>query len=323
MPKILLTTPVPAPIVAQLRNLLGGRADFQAVTTPGDDEFARLAADADILITLYRRLDANALLQAPKVRFIQQVGVGYNNLDTGALLQAGILASNTPGVNTQAVAEHTIMLMLALLKQFGPATEATRVKRWPSMALMQAGIREIGTSTVGLVGFGAIGQAVAERLKPFGCRVLYTSRHQAGTTLEEKLGVSFTDLPDLLASSNLVSLHLPLNAQTHHLIGEKELARMKPGSILFNTARGEIVDETALRQALESGHLAGAGLDVLKNEMEGYNPFSDLPQVLVTPHLAGGSQNVIVKATQMAVGNILRFLAGERPLYILPELETS
>lgn len=320
MPKILLTAPVPEQLSAPFKKLLADKADFEVVTTAEEAEFAQKAADAEVFINLLRHLDAAALAHAPKVRFIQQIGVGYNNLDIKALSQAGIIASNTPGVNTQSVAEHTIMLILALLKQFGPATAATRANKWPTLALTQAGIREIGTATVGLVGFGAIGQAVAERLKPFGTRVLYTTRRRAPADLEERSGVSFTSLPDLLASSSIVSLHLPLNAETHHLLGENEFARMQPGSLLINVSRGGLVDETALRAALESGRLAGAGLDVLTNESDGNNPFADLPQVLVTPHIAGSSQNVIVKATQMAVGNIIRYLAGEKPLYILPEL---
>jgi phosphoglycerate dehydrogenase-like enzyme len=321
MPKILLTAPVPEQLSAQFRTLIGDKAEFEVVRTGAAAEFAQKAAEADIFVNLFRPLDAAALAQAPKLRFIQQIGVGYNHLDIKALAEAGILASNTPGVNTQSVAEHTIMLILALLKQFSAATEATRANKWPTLALTQAGIKEIGAATVGLVGFGAIGQAVAERLKPFGPRVFYTSRRRASADIEERLGVSYTGLPDLLASSSIVSLHLPLNAETERLLGANEFARMQPGSLLINVARGGLIDETALRQALENGQLAGAGLDVLTDESDGKNPFADLPQVLVTPHIAGSSQTVIIKATRMAVGNILRYLAGEKPLYLLPELK--
>lgn len=213
------------------------------------------------------------------------------------------------------------MLMMVLLKRFVAAEDGTRANIWHhQMKLFQAGIGELGTSTIGLVGFGAIGQAVAERLKPFGTQLLYTTRHQVSLTLEERLGIKYVSLPELLASASIVSLHLPLNPETRHFIGPKELSQMKPGSILINTSRGELIDEKALRQALESGHLAGAGLDVLTEEADGKNNFADLPQVVVTPHLGGLSQGAIARTMQMACANVLRYLGGEKPLYILPEL---
>ncbi len=323
MPKILITQAVPSAMLTQLKTLVDGKAEIEAVTTPQDDEFGRLAAEADVIINGFRQLDATALTLAPKVRFIQQLGVGYNNLDTKTLAQAGIIASNTPGVNSQAVAEHTILLMMVLLKRFVMAENATRANTWPQLKIMQAGIGEIGTSTIGLIGFGSIGQAIAKRLKPFGSRLLYTSRQRADPALEEKLGVRYLNLPELLATASIVTLQLPLNAQTRHMIGAPELNQMKPGSILINTSRGEIVDEAALRQAIESGHLAGAGLDVLTNEADGGNPFYDLPQVVVTPHMGGISQGAVARTVQMAFENVVRYLNGEKPLYILPELQND
>jgi phosphoglycerate dehydrogenase-like enzyme len=322
MQKILLAQPVTAPMLLQLQTLVGDKAQLEAVTSTSDEEFALLAADAHVLMNGFRKMDGKTLALAPKVRFIQQLGVGYNNFDINAISQAGIIASNCPGVNSQAVAEHTIMLMMVLLKRFVEAERATRANIWAQMSLVEAGLGEIGAATIGLVGFGSIGQAVAERLKPFGSRLLYTAQHQAAAALEERFGVSYVTLPDLLASATIVSLHLPLTSQTKQLIGEKELRQMKPGALLINTSRGDIVDENALRQAFESGHLAGAGLDVLAQERDGANPFTDLPQVVVTPHLAGTTQATLARTIKMAFENVLRFMQGEEPLYILPELKT-
>lgn len=321
MPQVLIASPFPLAMVQLFKQLVGDAVEVDFVTTPGDDEFAQKAANAEILVTGFRRVDAATLDLAPKVKFIQQIGVGYNNLDLKELSERGILAANTPGVNAESVAEHTILLMLSLLKQFEASVRATRANDWPVFAILQAGVTELGAATVGLVGFGSIGQAVAERLKPFGPRVLYTSRRRVSPEIEERLGVSYAAFSDLLAASSIVSLHLPLSAETHHLIGEKELAQMPPGSFLINTARGDIVDEMALHRAISSGHLGGAGLDVLQQEKPGGNFFSDLPQVTVTPHIGGASKSVMVKAARMSAGNISRYLAGEKPLYILPELE--
>jgi phosphoglycerate dehydrogenase-like enzyme len=322
MPRVLISSPFPEAMVQFFRQLVGEAAEVDFVTTPGDAEFAQKAASVAVLVNGFRRVDAALLELAPKVKFIQQIGVGYNNLDLKALSARNILAANTPGVNAEAVAEHAILLMLSLLKRFEESVTATRANDWPTMKIAGSGLTELGAATVGLVGFGSTGQAVAERLKPFGARVLYTSRRRASPEIEERLGVSYASFPDLLAASSIVSLHLPLSAETHHLIGAKELAQMPPGSFLINTARGDIVDETALHAAIAGGHLGGAGLDVIQQEKPGGNPFSALHQVTVTPHTAGASKGVMVKAAKIAAGNVSRYLAGEKPLYILPGLET-
>jgi D-3-phosphoglycerate dehydrogenase len=169
-----------------------------------------------------------------------------------------------------------------------------------------------------LVGLGAIGRAVAERLRPFGPSVRYTTRRQLDAGTEERLGVTYASLPELLASSTIVSLHLPLSEETRHLIGAAELAQMQPGSLLINTSRGGLVDEAALRDALKRGHLGGAGLDVLQQERAGGNPFTDLPNVIVTSHISGSSRPSGERIVRMAAANIARVLAGEPPQHLVP-----
>jgi D-3-phosphoglycerate dehydrogenase len=228
------------------------------------------------------------------------------------------MAAYTPGANAVAVAEHTILLMLVLLKRFMAAESAARQGGWPTAELIQAGLGDLANATVGLVGFGYIGRAVAERLAPFGSRLLYTARHVVDQAVEQQLRVRFASLDDLLASSTIVSLHLPLSEASRGLIGETELAKMQQGALLINTSRGEILDEMALRRALVSGKLAGAALDVLSDEASGGNTFADLPQVIVTPHIAGGTRAGVERAMQMAIANVARFLRGEPVLGSIP-----
>jgi phosphoglycerate dehydrogenase-like enzyme len=318
MPSVLVIDPIPAPLVKRLGPLFPPGASLDVVSSYSEEELARHAAETEILLVIQRKVDVRLLSFLPRVRFIQRVGVGYDNLDLSALQAAGVVAAYTPGSNAVAVAEHTILLMLALLKRFVAAEPATRQGGWPTMELFQAGLGDLATATVGLVGFGNIGRAVAERLAPFGSRLLYTARHAVDPAIEQQFGVRYASLDDLLASSTIVSLHLPLTGASRGLIGETELAKMQAGAFLVNTSRGEILDEMALHRALVSGKLGGAALDVLSNESPGGNPFTDLPQVIVTPHIAGGTRAAIERALQMAIANVARFQRGETALDLVP-----
>jgi phosphoglycerate dehydrogenase-like enzyme len=318
MPRVLLIDPIPPPMVERLRPLFPASTDFGVVPTSSEEDLAQSGADAEILLVIRRKVDARLLSYTPRVRLVQVVAVGYDNLDLGALQAAGVVAAYTPGANAEAVAEQTILLMLALLKRFVAAESAVRQGGWPTMELFQAGLGDLATATVGLVGFGNIGRSVAERLRPFGSRLLYQARHAVDPTIEQQFGVRYASLDDLLASSTIVSLHLPLTEATRGLIGEAELAKMPAGAFLINTARGDLIDEAALRRALVSGKLGGAGLDVLRDERPGGNPFADLPQVIVTPHIAGGSRAALGRMLQMAMANVARFLRGEAPHDLVP-----
>jgi len=323
MSRILLIDPLPPPFVERMRPMFPAGTNLDVVSTPSEEDLARHAADAEILLVIQRKVDARILSILPHVRFIQRVGVGYDDLDLEALQAAGIVAAYTPGANAVAVAEHTILLMLALLKRFPEAESATRQGGWPTMKLFQAGIGDLANSTVGLVGFGSIGRAVARRLASFGSHMFYTTRHAVDPATEQQFGVRYASLDDLLASSTIVSLHVPLTGDTRRLIGETELAKMQSGAFLVNTSRGEVIDEAALHRAIESGKLGGAALDVLTNEVPGGNPFADLPQVIVTPHMAGGSRAAVERAIQMALANIARYLRGEPVLDLVPMPSTS
>ncbi|HEX6779322.1 MAG TPA: NAD(P)-dependent oxidoreductase [Ktedonobacterales bacterium] len=317
MAKVVVTQPVPQALLDQWRGTLGPAHQIEVSNSLDAAAFARCAHDAVALINLWQRVDAALLQLVPQVRFIQQLSVGYDHLDLAALAQANVRLAHTPGGNTNAVAEHTVLLILSLLKRFVPAEQATRANTWPTGAMQRAGIGDLATATVGLVGLGRIGQAVAERLRLFGSRLLYTAQHQADAATEARLGVSYTSFPELLAAASIISLHVPLSEQTHHLLGARAFAQMRPGVLLVNTARGRLIDEQALRQALTQGIVAGAALDVLEREADGGNPFTDLPQVLVTPHIAGISQDSVAQITHMGISNVDRFLRGETPAYLV------
>jgi phosphoglycerate dehydrogenase-like enzyme len=212
------------------------------------------------------------------------------------------------------------MLMLTLVKRLPQSEQSSRAGQFATAELIGAGIDDLAGATVGLIGMGDIGTAVAERLIPFGPRILYSTRRRRQSDEETQLGATWLPLADLLRQSAIVSLHLPLTPETYHLLGEDELAAMPKGSYLVNTARGGLVDEAALRRAVVRDHLGGAALDVLEHETDGRNPFADLPAVIVTPHLAGGSRGSVARMVERSAANIRRFLASEPVRDVIPGL---
>lgn len=313
MVTVLLADPALAALADRFAERLPADVRVSAVRDFSEEEFRRLAADATVLVNARRPIDPAALSMAPAVRFVQMIGAGTDPLDLEALSEAGVVAAYNPGVNRTGAAEHAIMLMLALIKRLPASDQATRAGRFAPAEIITRGIDDLADATVGIVGMGHIGQAVAERLVPFGARILYHSRRPV-PDFEARFGAQRLPLPDVLAGSNILTLHVPLTPETHHLIGAAEIAAMPRGSYLINAGRGGLVDENALRSAIGSGHLAGAGLDVLEHETDGVNPFADVPEVIVTPHLGGGSRNSMNGVVERCTANIRRFLAGETVL---------
>src|SRR2546427_10684161 len=188
MPRILLIAPIPLSLVERMRPMFPAGTDLDMVSTLSEEDLARHAAETEILLVIQRKVDAHLLSILPRVRFVQRVGVGYDNLDLEALQAAGIVAAYTPGANAIAVAEHTILLMLALLKRFVAAESATRQGNWPTMELFQAGLGDLAGTTVGLVGFGNTARVVAQRLAPFVSHLRYTARHVIEPAIVQQLG---------------------------------------------------------------------------------------------------------------------------------------
>ena len=271
-------------------------------------------ASADYMLAYPGDPRPEELAAAPKLKLFQMLSAGHDWLDLDVFRDYGIPVAGNAGSNATTTAEHAVLLMLALLKQLPNHDRATRKGDWLGMRHTTQ-LRELRGKAVGLVGFGQIGQEVAQRVQAFGAKLQYTKRRPAPSEVEERLGATFVTLKELLATSDIVSLHAPLTPETRGMIGAHGLAAMKSGSWLVNTARGALVDEAALVEALRGGHLAGAGLDVFANEpLPGDHPLLGLENVVLTPHIGGVTADTWVRRLDVAWTNLRRVEAGLAPL---------
>jgi glyoxylate reductase len=268
---------------------------------PPTDALREHAAGADGLLTMLTdRVDAALLEAAPSVRAVANMAVGTDNIDLEAAAARGVGVGNTPGVLTDATADLAMALLLAITRRVPEGHARVREGRWGPWQPAQDLGTDLAGATLGIVGWGRIGQAVAHRAEAFGMRVIHSSR-SSGVPLDE-----------LLAVADVVSLHTPLTPQTHHLIDAAALRRMKPGAYLVNTARGPVVDQAALRDALFTGEIAGAALDVTDPEpLPADDPLLGAPHLLVVPHIGSATVGTREKMASMAVDNLLAALAGE------------
>ena len=297
--------------------------------TPEEQLLAR-DADADILfVDAITPVTASLMAGMPKLKLIHSEGVAYDKIDLAAARERGVYVCNNKGCNAGAVAEQAIMLMLMLLRRAVPGDRAVREGRQMEMKerSMIEGIRELSDCRVGLVGFGDIAKATAERLAAFGCEIYYYSKHRRDREEEERYGVTYTTLEELAASCDIVSLHCAVTEETRGLANGAFLARMKPTAYLVNTARGELVDNLALRQALLDGKLAGAGLDTLAPEpVTADNPLVTMPapaceRVVLAPHLGGITEASFRRSHLHMWRNAERVADGHRPDQIVNGLE--
>jgi len=289
-----------------------GRVTFNPTGKPLPAEaLAPLLADADGYIAGLDAITAPVLEAAPHLCIVARYGVGVDNVDLEAARRLGITVTNTPGANAGAVAELAITLMLNLLRPVFAAAQATKGGGWPRTAGLSLEGR-----TVGLVGLGAIGRGVAQRLVGFGCRVLAYDPAFASTPPALAAICTIVPLADLLAQSDVVSLHLPVLPETRGMVNAGFLRAMKAGAFLINTARGELIDEGALLEALRSRHLAGAALDAFQQEPPGAeHPLLALPNVIATPHMGAHTDGATTAMGRMALEDCLSLLAGGEPRY--------
>ena len=265
----------------------------------------RLLPDCDVLWHVLQRCTAAMIAAAPRLRLIQKIGVGVNTIDLEAARARGIPVCNLPGTNARAVAEMTLALMLAVLRRLPRLDASLRAGVWTD-PLLQDGIGELSGRTVGLVGYGAVPRILAPVLAALGCNILHATRRPLPDALGHR-----RSLEALLAEADVVSLHLPLTEETEGLIGAASLARMKPSAVLVNTARGGLVDQEALTEALRSGHLGGAGLDVFAHEpTRASEALFALPNVVVTPHVAWLTTGTFDRSFALAAENCRRLEAG-------------
>lgn len=292
----------------RVMDFVAAESDWLDVRWCAEDDDTTLHRElpgADVIWHVLRPLSEADLGLAAQCRLVHKLGAGVNTIDVDAATRAGIAVANMPGANAPSVTEGTLLLMLAALRRLPVLDRATRAGRgWPSDPSLGETVRDIGGCTVGLVGYGNIAKQVEAVLKTLGARVLHTSTRGDGHP-------GWQPLPALLAESDIVSLHLPLTPATRHLIDRDALASMKPGAVLVNTARGPIVDEDALADALRAGRLGAAGLDVFAVEpVPPGNPLLELDNVVLTPHVTWYTVDTMRRYLEVAVDNCRRLRDG-------------
>jgi len=317
MTLIYVTSPIHEDVVRELSKIGSVKLGYGANAV----SYADIQEQVDAVFLRGGHITAEMIAASPKLRIVARHGAGYDNVDYKAAAEYGIWVTNTPGANRRSVVEHVFALLLGLCRKIQFASDQTRSGVWAEDRLSLTGI-ELEGRTMGIVGFGSIGQYVAPMAEAFGMKVLL-----ADPAYDSGYDKRIVSLDTLLANSDVVSLHVPLQPSTRNLIGAGEIEKMKTGAILINTSRGGVVDEMALAEALTSGKLAGAGVDVLDAEnIDMISPFkhskfpvAELPNLIVTPHVAGQTNESLLRVGMSAVDAISAVLKGEAPAYPVNE----
>lgn len=300
---ILVTRTLPSSVMMRLE----AACDVGRVEGPGaimhDELMARIDGRHALLSMITDVVDRSVIEAGTALRVIANVAVGYNNIDVVAARERGIIVTNTPDVLTDATADFTLALILAVTRRLGEGERMLRRNDWSGWAFDQLLGMQLGGRQLGVVGFGRIGKAVAARASAFGMTVAHSSRSGDGIPLDR-----------LLSTSDVVSLHVPLTPETHHLIGQAEFARMKRSAYLINTTRGPVVDETALAWALGNRLIAGAALDVYEREPDVHPDLLSLENVVLAPHLGSATTETRTAMANLAASNVIAVLGGEPPL---------
>ena len=320
--KIVFSPRFPTAMLDVARSLVP--AGFEMVVVDaGTPEFAAALPDAKYYVGFPRAEMTNEFFKAaPGLKLIQLISAGYDRLDIAAARQAKVPVANNGGANSVAVAEHTLMLILAVYKKLAWHHHNVITGKWRVGDFAQTRTYELAGKTLGIVGLGTIGKKVAKRAQAFDMHVQYYDIIRLTEHAEDALDVRFALFPELLRTSDVVSLHVPLSNATRGMMGAREFATMKRSAILINTCRGPVVDEAALQVALASGQIAAAGLDVMVEEPPAANhPLFGLENITITPHSAGPTWENWAKAFRNAFDNVQRVAAGRKPLWVIPELQ--
>jgi glyoxylate reductase len=309
-PPLYVSRVLPDPVMAAIRER------FELVQEPLDASSAPSALQSGLsdsvaaIVTLTDRLNADVLTAAPRLKIVANYAVGYNNIDVDAARRRGIVVTNTPDVLTDATADLTWALILATARRVIEGDRLVRSGQWTGWTPTQLLGTAVAGRTLGIIGMGRIGQAVAQRAAGFRMKVCYCSRRRADS-LSDAVAWEFLPLQALLAESDIVTIHVPLTQDTRHLIGAQELAKMRRTAILINTARGPIVDESALVAALSNREISGAGLDVFEEEPRLHPRLATMPQVVLLPHLGSATMEARVQMGMTCVKNIEAVLSGQ------------
>ena len=312
IPRVLISRPVGQQAIDALK----GRCEVDVY--PLDEAMpqavlARRIVDLDGLLPCGQIVGGEAIARASKLRVIANIGAGYDNIDLEVCTARRIVVTNTPGVLTEATADVAFALLLSTARRVVEGDHCVRVGNWSHWQWNLLWGADLHGKTLGLYGCGRIGQAMARRGRGFSMRILYYARHRLPTNLENELRAELVDRQTLLRESDFLSLHVPSTTETKRSIGKAELALMKPSAFIINTARGNIVDEEALAQALTAGLIRGAGLDVFENEPKIHPGLLGLNNVTLLPHIGSATAETRSRMATLAVENLIAFLDGRRP----------
>ena len=320
-PRIAVTGRIPSAGLEMLDEA-GDLIIWDSLDVPTVDEVHALVKGADAVLTLLTTKVDDAFLDAagPQLKVVANVAVGYNNIDVTACARRGVVCTNTPGVLTDATADIAMALILMSTRRLGEGERVIRSQQpwqWGMFYMLGSGIQG---SRLGIIGMGDIGQALARRAKAFGMRIAYSNRRPVAPQIEAELGAQLMSMDELLATSDVVSLNCPYSPATHHLMSTPQFEMMRPTAFLVNTARGPIVDEAALVAALQSGQIAGAGLDVFENEPAVHPGLLECENAVVIPHLGSATQETRAAMARLAAHNAVNVLAGVEPPTPIPVL---
>jgi len=313
--RVVVTRRIFPELVADLKR------EFDVVDNENDigwspSELAAALKDADgALITAGERVDDMLLEQCKRLKIVANVAVGYNNIDVDACTRHGVLATNTPDVLNEATADHAWALLLAAARRVGESERWLRTGQWQRWAFEMFPGAEISGTTLGVLGLGRIGRAIARRASGFAMKVIYHNRSRLAP--DDEGGARYVDFETLLRESDHLVLVLPYSAAVHHIIGAAQLSQMKSGATLVNIARGGVVDDSALVEALRTRQIAAAGLDVFENEPKLNPGLMKLDNVVLTPHIASSTRATRTAMALLAIANVRAALAGERPPSLL------
>jgi len=320
-PRVYVTRRIPQPGLALLEQHFEVTVRDEVRPITKEELLQQVRGAKGLLCLLTDPVDEDVLVAGDQLVCVSNYAVGYDNIDVAAATRLGIVVTNTPGVLTETTADLAFALLLSAARRIVEADSFMRsgkFKGWDPMLLLGW---DVCGATLGIIGFGKIGRAVARRARGFDMRVLYFGRRRLPAAEEERLGAAFAPLELLLRESDFVSLHVPLSRETAHLIGEEQLRLMKPTAILVNTSRGPVVDERALADALRRGTIAAAGLDVYENEPDVDPILASLPNVVLAPHIGSASLKTRSTMAKLAAQNLIDAILGRRPRFVVnPEV---
>ncbi len=316
-PKILVTREVFDETLAYLGEHCEVKSNQQDVPFDPGTLAQRLKDKDGVVCCLTDRIDDELLARCPRLKVVANIAVGYNNIDLAACTARGVMATNTPGVLDDSTADLAFALMLAAARRLTEAEAYIRAGLWKGWHLKQLLGVDVHHATLGIIGMGRIGQVIARRAAGFEMRVIYHNRTRLASDIEQRLKATWVTKDELLAQADFVVLQMPYSPQTHHLIGEAELRKMKPSAILINSTRGGVVDDAALIRALKSGTIRAAGLDVFEGEPKLNPGFLELKNVVLAPHIGSSTEATRRAMAMTAAKNAVAALTGATPTNLL------